>query len=103
MAIDYERETAQEIYSWLDDFKNYIFKETAHVQRLVQVEKDEINRSYSFGRQSRLYDCRMELEEVMERIEYIYLKEDSEGESLSEEEDREYWANVLSDELRRNR
>lgn len=103
MAIDYERETAQEIHGWVKEARRYINEQRAREKKRITPMTDEVDRAYSFGKQSGLYLAWEEVNELLIRIEEIFLREDEQGESLADEEEREYWKNVLNDELRRNR
>ena len=79
MARSIEFETAHEIHGWVKEARQYI-KEQKTFESAVE-----------------------ELDELLIHIEEIFLREDEQGESLADEEEREYWKNVLNDELRRNR
>ena len=79
MARSIEYETAHEIHGWVEEVRRYI------------------------NEQKTLESALEELDELLIRIEEIFLREDEQGESLEDEENREYWKNVLNDELRRNR
>ena len=103
MARSIEYETAHEIHGWVEDVKRFINEQRAREKGRITHETDEINRSYSFGKQSGLYLALEEVNELLIRIEEIFLRDEPQGESLAEEEEREYWKNVLSDELRRKR
>lgn len=103
MAIDYERETAQEIYKWLSSLRKTLSEEKDHEVRRSQNAVEDKHSEYHNGVVTGFTIALDELREVFERIEDTYLKEDPEGESLADEEEREYWKNVLNDELRRNR
>lgn len=103
MSMSIEYETAHEIHGWVKEVRRFINEQRAREKRRITPMTDEIDRAYSFGKQSGLYLAWEEVNELLIRIEEIFLREDEQGESLEDEENREYWKNVLNDELRRNR